>query len=117
MMGGFGGGHAGSARIRTLAEATKELTSAVNKAVDIYEKHKGNVPLGMGGRAALEGVASALDRCTTELRTTNQRLSELSNRPIVGFLGGGAHEELDRLVVASNGLLLAVNRLLAEVRT
>ncbi|MGH8980206.1 MAG: hypothetical protein ACRDWE_04185 [Acidimicrobiales bacterium] len=85
-----------AARIRTLADAVNDLTAEVARArtalpaVDVSK---------LDGRAtkALADLAQAVQRFSDELAMTNGHLRDLAHRPIVGFLGGGAEAELQRL--------------------
>lgn len=116
MIGLGGSPRGGTERVHTLAEATQRLTVEVRRAREAYERHGGKMEFGDGGREVARALLMAVDRCAAELRVTNQRLTELRNHPVVGFLGGGAAQELERLVDAANDLVTAVRELTGKVK-
>lgn len=86
-----------AARVRTLADSVRDMTAELRAAREIAP----SVDVSrLDGRAAeaVDRVAGALEAFNRELATTNRHLSSLASRPIVGFLGGGAEAELQRLV-------------------
>jgi hypothetical protein len=86
-----------AARVRTLADAVHDLT---------LELQLNRVAVARMDVARLDGRArqvadratAALELLNRNLAITNTKLAQLASRPIVGFLGGGAEAEINRLV-------------------
>ena len=84
-------------RVRVLADSVRDMTVELRAAREAAPRVDVSKLDGRASEAA-DRVAAALEAFNRELATTNQHLSNLASRPIVGFLGGGAEAELQRLV-------------------
>jgi len=92
-----------AARVRTLAEAVNGLTRevrALREAAPSVDLSK------LNGRAVqvADRLVSALESFNLQMAVTNGRLRELSQRPLIGMLGGGAEAEIERLATAAEAL-------------
>lgn len=96
-------------RVRVLADAVADLTAELRASRVVLPTIDASKLDGRAREAAVR-LRSSLDAFTKELATTNHHLGDLARRPIVGFLGGGAEEQLQRLVGHVDALRQEVGR-------
>lgn len=99
----------GTQRMRKLSDAVRDLNETINKGIGIYKSSK-KISIDGQSLSALYNLTVAVDNFTRQLQETNMHLSALSQRPIIGVLGGGAEAELQRLVQQ----LDAITKIVAE---
>ena len=103
-------GLGGSDRVHTLAEAVDRLRGEISSAVAEWRRRG----LPKVDAARLKRVADAMDRFTTELRATGNKIEQAARTPLASVLGGGAQAELSRLVVSMNGLADEIESVMKE---
>jgi primosomal protein N'' len=96
-------------RVRSLADAVGEFTAELRANRQALPKMDVK-RLDGRAREAADRLRASIDAFTKELATTNHHLNDLAHRPIVGFLGGGAEEQLQRLVGNVDALRQEVGR-------
>ncbi len=93
-------------RVGVLADSVHELATEMREArralpkVDVSK-------LGPNAVRVADRIAAALENFNEELAATNQKLTQLSRTPLLGMLGGGAEQEIQRLAAAANDLRAA----------
>ena len=93
----WGSRDSGAARVRALSDSVRDLKITLDHGISTYKAAQKVIVDGQS-LAALRNLQSSIDGLTQQLQMTNMQLSNLSQRPIIGMLGGGAEQELQRLV-------------------
>ena len=95
-------------RVRVIADAVGDLNDVLRKALPYLQKidmAKVQTPEGI---AAINRVATAVEALNAQLGTTNGHLAQLASTPLLGFLGGGAEAEIQKLVVHVDNVRVAL---------
>lgn len=106
----------GAQRIRVLSDAVIELRQTIDSAVAAIKALKNDIKVDDGVKDTVMGIKTSIDMLTSQLAYVNENLANLARRPIVGMLGGGAEQELQRLVQVTDQLSRSIREAMKLVK-
>jgi len=105
----LGVGAGGTARVRLLHESVDRLAVEIRLTREAWTKTPSALPKDL--RPVLDRLAAVMEQAVAQMQRTNEHLARLARTPLLGALGGGAQQEIDRLVSSSERLVEAVREI------